>query len=107
MSIYGHPFKDDPGGLKLQHDRPYLLSIANSGHDTNTAHFSITCAPAHHLDGSYVIFGECVSGFDVIEAVNALSRGQRDNALLQSKRAQIVDAGQLRRGAYLAPPAEP
>eukprot|EP00955_Chlamydomonas_euryale_P063363 358644-Chlamydomonas_euryale.AAC.2 len=22
MSIYGHPFKDDPGGLKLQHDRP-------------------------------------------------------------------------------------
>lgn len=40
----------------------YLLSIANSGHNTNTAHFSITCAPAHHLDGSYVIFGECVTG---------------------------------------------
>ncbi|KAG1677900.1 hypothetical protein FOA52_001318 [Chlamydomonas sp. UWO 241] len=104
MSIYGHPFKDDPGGLKLQHDRPYLLSIANNGHNTNTAHFSITCAPAHHLDGSYVMFGECVSGFDTIEAINAMSRGQPNNALLNSRRAQITDSGELRRGTYRAPP---
>jgi len=51
QSIYGGQFKDDPGGLKLQHDRPYLISIANGGPNTNTAHFSITVAPAHHLDG--------------------------------------------------------
>lgn len=106
-SIYNKQFADDPGGLLLKHDRPYLLSIANSGHNTNTAHFSITVAPAHHLDGSYVIFGECVSGFDVIEAVNALSRGRTKNELLDSRRAQIVETGQLRRGTYIPPPQAP
>ena len=106
-SIYGKQFADDKGGLLLKHDRPYLLSIANSGHNTNTAHFSITVATAHHLDGSYVIFGECVSGFDVIEKVNSLARGNPNNELLNSQRAQIVETGQLRRGSYIAPPQAP
>jgi peptidyl-prolyl isomerase D len=82
----------------------YLLSIANGGPNTNTAHFSITVAPAHHLNGLYVIFGECVSGFDVIEKINALSKGQKNNELLSSNRAQVVETGQLRRGTYLPPP---
>ena len=54
-----------------------------------------------------VIFGECVSGFDVIEAVNALSKGQKNNELIRSNRAQITDTGQLRRGSYRAPPQAP
>lgn len=55
-------------------------------------------------DGHYTIFGEAVSGFDVIEKVNALSRGQPNNELLHSQRAQITDAGQLRMGSYRPPP---
>jgi peptidyl-prolyl isomerase D len=39
--------------------------MANNGPDSNTAHFSILMAPAPHLDGKNVIFGEVVSGFDV------------------------------------------
>lgn len=39
-SIFGGPFKDDPGGLKLVHDRPGLMSCANLGPDTTTSHFS-------------------------------------------------------------------
>jgi cyclophilin family peptidyl-prolyl cis-trans isomerase len=35
-----------PGGLKLKHDRIGLLSMANAGPDTNTAHFSIMLGPA-------------------------------------------------------------
>eukprot|EP00195_Chlamydomonas_chlamydogama_P010277 CAMPEP_0202891464 /NCGR_PEP_ID=MMETSP1392-20130828/1511_1 /ASSEMBLY_ACC=CAM_ASM_000868 /TAXON_ID=225041 /ORGANISM="Chlamydomonas chlamydogama, Strain SAG 11-48b" /LENGTH=393 /DNA_ID=CAMNT_0049575217 /DNA_START=101 /DNA_END=1282 /DNA_ORIENTATION=+ len=103
-SIYGGMFKDDEGGLRLKHSRPYLLSAANGGPGTNTGHFSITVAPAHHLDGHYTIFGECVSGFDVIDKVNQLSRGQPNNELLQSHRAVITDAGQLRRGSLRVPP---
>lgn len=42
-----------------------LLSMANSGADTNTSHFSILMSPAPHLDGHYTIFGEVVEGFEV------------------------------------------
>jgi peptidyl-prolyl isomerase D len=60
-SIYGGQFKDDPGGLALRHDRPGLLSMANTGPDTNGSHFSIVVSPARHLDGKYTIFGEVCS----------------------------------------------
>ena len=43
--------------------------MANTGPDTNTAHFSILMAPAAHLDGHYVVFGEILSGFDVSPAM--------------------------------------
>ena len=46
------------GGLALKHDKPGLLSAANSGPDSNTGYFSIVVSPAPHLDGSYTIFGE-------------------------------------------------
>ena len=39
--------------------------MANTGPDTNTAHFSIIMAPSPHLDGHYVVFGEVLTGFDV------------------------------------------
>ncbi|KAL6764763.1 cyclophilin-like domain-containing protein [Haematococcus lacustris] len=97
----GGTFKDDPEGLKLVHDRKGLLSVANGGHDTNTGHFSILMGSAPHLNHNYVIFGELVSGWEVAEAVNALSRGQRNNELLNSPDAVITDVGQLRQGTPL------
>ena len=42
----GGQFRDDPGGLRLRHDRAGLLSMANGGPDTNTAHFSVMIGPA-------------------------------------------------------------
>ncbi|KAG2487798.1 hypothetical protein HYH03_013642 [Edaphochlamys debaryana] len=102
--IFGGPFHDDPGGIKLKHDRKGLLSMANSGPNTNGGHFSTTMGPAHHLDGSYTIFGEVVSGLEIAEAVNKLSKGRKNNELLQSTLAQIVDAGQYRKGTYTETP---
>ena len=71
-SIYGGHFKDDPGGLALRHDRPGLLSMANTGPDTNGSHFSIVVSPARHLDGKYTIFGEVrpCNVFDCFSATN-------------------------------------
>ena len=70
---WGTPFDDDPGGLALKHDRPGLLSAANSGPNTNSGHFSIVVAPAPHLNGEYTIFGEVVAGFDTMWAINRLA----------------------------------
>jgi peptidyl-prolyl isomerase D len=98
-SSYGGQFKDDPGGLKLKHEHKGLLSMANMGPDTNTNHFSIMMNPAPHLDGHYTIFGQAVSGFDVIDAINALSKDKPDRTATAEDGAVIKDCGEIRRGA--------
>ena len=72
-SIWGSSFDDDPGGLRLKHSKPGLLSSANSGPDSNTGHFSIVVQPAPHLDGSYTVFGEVVTGFQTMYDINKLA----------------------------------
>ncbi len=42
-----------------------------------------------------------VSGFDVVDAVNALSRGKKDNTATAEDGARIVDSGQIRKGTIV------
>ena len=46
-SIYGGTFADE--NLEMKHDKPFLLSMANRGKNTNGSQFFITTAPAPHL----------------------------------------------------------
>ncbi len=64
-SVFGGTFKDDYRGLRMKHDKKGLLSMANAGPNTNTAHFSIMMGPAPHLNGFYTVFGQAVTGFEV------------------------------------------
>jgi len=71
-SIYGNKFADETPGFAIQHDRAGLLSMANSGPDSNGSQFFITVAETPWLDGKHVVFGEVLEGMDVIKAVEAV-----------------------------------
>ena len=69
-SIYGEKFKDE--NFELKHDAPGVLSMANSGPNTNGSQFFILFEPAPHLDGKHVVFGRVVHGLEVLEEIQAV-----------------------------------
>lgn len=74
-SIYGSNFKDE--NFKIHHTESGLLSMANSGPDTNGCQFFILTQPAPHLDNKHVVFGKVVSGMEhVTELENEVTDGQ-------------------------------
>jgi peptidylprolyl isomerase len=71
-SIYnGKKFKDERGGLALKHDRAGILSMGNSGKNSNTSQFFITLDAAPQCDGKHVVFGSVVSGMEVVRYVES------------------------------------
>jgi peptidyl-prolyl isomerase H (cyclophilin H) len=56
-SIYGMSTFEDENFL-YKHTQPGMLSMANSGENTNACQFFITCGAAEWLDGKHVVFGK-------------------------------------------------
>jgi len=88
-SIYGAKFPDE--NFKFKHTKPGLLSMANSGKDTNGSQFFITTVTTPWLDGKHVVFGEVLEGMDVVTKVEAV--GSQSGTT--SKEVTITDSGEL------------
>ena len=69
QSIYGRKFNDE--NFLVKHGSPGLLSMANSGPNTNGAQFFITTVKTDWLDGKHVVFGRIddQDSFNIVKRV--------------------------------------
>ncbi|CAM9895515.1 unnamed protein product, partial [Scytosiphon promiscuus] len=88
-SIYGPTFADESFALK--HDQPGLLSMANSGRDSNNSQFFITFGPLPWLDSKHVVFGKVVEGMEVVRKIEDCGTTSGE----PTKRVQIAECGQI------------
>lgn len=89
-SIYGKKFNDE--NFTVKHTKAGLLSMANSGANTNGSQFFILTNPSPHLDNKHVVFGQVLQG---METITELENEMTDNNDKPIRRWYIADCGVL------------
>merc|ERR1719411_1966878 len=88
-SIYGDKFADE--NFKLKHTGPGLLSMANSGPNTNGSQFFVTVEKTEWLDNKHVVFGKVISGLNVVKKIEKF--GSKSGK--PSEKITITESGEL------------
>ena len=89
-SIYGTRFEDE--SFALAHTAPGMLSMANSGPNSNGSQFFITTAPAPWLDGKHVVFGRVIDGMLTVRKMEAVPVGANSKPTLP---VLITECGEM------------
>nr|XP_043621061.1 peptidyl-prolyl cis-trans isomerase CYP40-like [Erigeron canadensis]XP_043621062.1 peptidyl-prolyl cis-trans isomerase CYP40-like [Erigeron canadensis] len=92
-SIYGSTFEDE--NFEMKHERKGMLSMVNSGPNTNGSQFLITTTRAPHLDGKNVVFGKVVKGMGVVKSIEHVAIDDNDCPVPE---VVIVDCGEIKEG---------
>lgn len=94
-SIYGEKFEDEWYETEtfITHNGPGLLSMANSGKNTNGSQFFITTGRCKWLDCRHVVFGQVEEGWDIVEKIEKL--GSKSGST--SKNVIIANCGELKK----------
>jgi len=69
-SIWGGEFEDEFSALR--HDKPYTLSMANAGPNTNGSQWFITTERAPWLDRKHTVFGRVTGGMEVVRRIEGV-----------------------------------
>jgi peptidylprolyl isomerase len=83
-SIWGKPFEDEVTPA-AKFDAAGILAMANAGPSTNGSQFFITCAKTPWLNMRHTIFGEVVSGLDVVQKIENTPVAAEDRPISQQK----------------------
>ncbi|XP_032868820.1 peptidyl-prolyl cis-trans isomerase-like isoform X1 [Amblyraja radiata] len=94
-SIYGNKFDDE--NFKLKHTGAGILSMANSGENTNGSQFFLCTKQTDWLDDKHVVFGKVVDGMDVVRKMEDTSKPSEKGGTKSKKSVPVVitDCGQL------------
>ncbi|URD92929.1 Aminotransferase [Musa troglodytarum] len=88
-SIWGKKFNDEIRE-SLKHNARGILSMANSGPNTNGSQFFLTYAKQPHLNGLYTVFGKVIHGFEVLDLMEKTQTGPGDRPLAEIRLNRVT-----------------